>query len=317
MSILLVHTGGTIGMAQTEAGFAPRRGVVEAAVAALQGEGKLPDKIDIEVLEPLIDSANATPEDWNRIARVIHANQHDHDGVVVTHGTDTLAYTSAALCFVLEGLQIPVVLTGAMLPLTVDGNDGVRNLVEAFQLVRTTAPGVWVQFAGKKLHGGRVRKSHSRAFDGFSADPSEIPPLQRAGEPSLHLVGASAAIGIIAMAPGMPASLLQHAAETCDGLVLRCFGSGTAPDTEGLRIALEIAMTRQIPVVGVSQCPEGGMALGTYAAAQILLDHDVVDGRDMTVEAAYAKLAHALAYAADPAGRRRRLEACLCGEFTP
>ncbi|ASP34649.1 asparaginase [Labrenzia sp. VG12] len=316
MRILLVHTGGTIGMAQTGAGFAPRRGVVEDAVVALQAEGKLPEEIALEVLEPLIDSANATPEDWNRIARVIHAHQHAFEGVVVTHGTDTLAYTSAALCFALEGLRIPVVLTGAMLPLTVDGNDGVRNLIEAFQLVQATAAGVWVQFAGKKLHGGRVRKSHSRAFDGFSADPSDIPPLQRAGEPNLHCVG-TPAIGIIAMAPGMPASLLQHAAETCDGLVLRCFGSGTAPDTQGLRVALEIAQSRRIPVVGVSQCPEGGMALGTYAAAQILLDHDVVDGRDMTVEAAYAKLAYTLAFASDPAGRRQRLEACLCGEFTP
>ncbi|WP_422378354.1 asparaginase [Roseibium sp.] len=316
MRILLVHTGGTIGMAQTGAGFAPRRGVVEDAVVALQAEGKLPDEIELEVLEPLIDSANATPEDWNRIARVIHAHQHAFEGVVVTHGTDTLAYTSAALCFALEGLRIPVVLTGAMLPLTVDGNDGVRNIIEAFQLVQATAPGVWVQFAGKKLHGGRVRKSHSRAFDGFSADPSDIAPLQQAGEPSLHCVG-TPAIGIIAMAPGMPASLLQHAAETCDGLVLRCFGSGTAPDTQGLRVALEIAQSRRIPVVGVSQCPEGGMALGTYAAAQILLDHDVVDGRDMTVEAAYAKLAYTLAFASDPAGRRQRLEACLCGEFTP
>lgn len=316
MRILLVHTGGTIGMAQTRAGFAPRRGVVEDAVVALQAEGKLPEEIALEVLEPLIDSANATPEDWNRIARVIHAHQHAFEGVVVTHGTDTLAYTSAALCFALEGLRLPVVLTGAMLPLTVDGNDGVRNLIEAFQLVQAAAPGVWVQFAGKKLHGGRVRKSHSRAFDGFSADPSDIPPLQRAGEPNLHCVG-TPAIGIIAMAPGMPASLLQHAAETCDGLVLRCFGSGTAPDTQGLRVALEIAQSRRIPVVGVSQCPEGGMALGTYAAAQILLDHDVVDGRDMTVEAAYAKLAYTLAFASDPAGRRQRLEACLCGEFTP
>lgn len=316
MSILLVHTGGTIGMAQTETGFAPQRGVVEDTVVALQVERSIPARIDIEVLEPLIDSANATPEDWNRIARVIHAHQHSVQGVVVTHGTDTLAYTSAALCFALEGLRIPVVLTGAMLPLTVAGNDGVRNLVDAFRQVEEAAPGVWVQFAGKKLHGARVRKSHSRAFDGFNADPSVIPPIQVAGDPRLHLVGAPA-IGILAMAPGMPAALLQTASETCDGLVLRCFGSGTAPDTEGLRIALEIAQSRRIPVVGVSQCPEGGMALGTYAAARILLDHDVVDGRDMTVEAAYAKLAHTLAFAAAPADRRQRLEACLCGEFTP
>jgi len=316
MSILLVHAGGTIGMAPTGAGFAPKRGVVEDALLALQGEGRLPAGIDIKVLEPLIDSANATPEDWNRIARVIHAGQSRYSGVVVTHGTDTLAYTAAALCFALEGLRIPVVLTGAMLPLTVEGNDGVRNLIDAFAQVRVTEPGVWVQFAGKKLHGGRVRKSHSRAFDGFNADPSDIPPLQAASEPRLHEVGLPA-IGILAMAPGMPASLLRHAAETCDGLVLRCFGSGTAPDTEGLRTALEIARSRRIPVVGVSQCPEGGIALGTYAAARILLDHDVVDGRDMTVEAAYAKLAHTLALSADPLKRRERLEACLCGEFTP
>ena len=310
MKTLLVHTGGTIGMIATETGFAPAEGVVEDFLAA-----HAPDTVDLCLLSPLIDSANATPADWDRIAKTIADHYAAYDAFLVTHGTDTLAYTAAALCFALEGLDKPVILTGAMLPLSVEGSDGGQNLLDALDATRTAPAGVWVQFAGRLLHGARVRKSHSRAFDAFAANPTGIAPRRAGPVLARHSTGA-AKIAFLSVAPGVPTDLFQHAAETCDGLVLRCYGSGTVPGTPGLATALTTAQRRNIQILAVSQCPEGGMALGTYAAAAILRDHDVIDGRDMTVEAAYAKLSYVLAESPNPATRRALLERAFCGEFT-
>lgn len=313
MAILLIHTGGTIGMIATPEGFAPAPGVIEEFLAVHPGAAA---EVELHAFAPLIDSANAAPADWDRIAREIAANYERFDAFVVTHGTDTLAYTAGALCFAFEGLGKPVIVTGAMLPLTVEDSDGGRNLLDALAEARTAPPGVWVQFAGRLLHGARVRKSHSRAFDAFSADPSEIPPRQPGEIFRRHPV-ATPRVAVLAVAPGMEESLFDHAARVCDGMVLRCYGSGTVPNSDGLRHALAIAQARDIPVIAVSQCPEGGIAFGTYAAGAVLPEKGVIDGRDMTVEAAYAKLVHALSVSADPTARRARLARALCGEFTP
>ncbi|KEO55391.1 asparaginase [Thioclava pacifica] len=313
MAILLIHTGGTIGMIATPEGFAPEPGVIEGF---LDDQAGAAEGVEIRAFTPLIDSANATPADWDRIAREIAADYDAFDGFVVTHGTDTLAYTAGALCFALEGLGKPVIVTGAMLPLTVEGSDGGRNLLDALDAARAAEPGVWVQFAGRRLHGARVRKSHSRAFDAFNADPSEISPRQPGDRLRRHPI-APTRIAVLAVAPGMEESLFEHAAQVCDGLVLRCYGSGTAPNSDGLHNALATAQARDIPVIAVSQCPEGGIAFGTYAAGAVLRDHGVIDGRDMTVEAAFAKLNHALSYSQDRTEQRARLGRALCGELTP
>ncbi|MGR3759220.1 asparaginase [Roseobacteraceae bacterium NS-SX3] len=309
-AILLIHTGGTIDMAETENGFAPAGGVVEKAVR------KHSPAPDVEVIAPLIDSANATPADWNRIAQSIAANHVAYDGFVVTHGTDTMAYTAAALCFALAGLDKPVILTGSMLPLTVAGNDGERNLADALAAAATAPAGVWLQFAGRLLHGARVRKTHSKAFDAFAAEPADMPPRAAAERLELRTY-ARQEISVLAVAPGVSGQVIEHAAACCAGLVLRCYGSGTVPESSSLRRALAAAQARQIPVVAVSQCPEGGMAFGTYAAAAILAEHGVIDGRDMTVEAAYAKLAHALSHGQTPAAVRSIIETPQCGEIRP
>jgi L-asparaginase len=312
MSKLLIHTGGTIGMVQSPKGFEPALGIVETCVQDFVRDGLVTGPVDIKILEPLIDSANASPADWTRIAEIIAENHESYDGFVVTHGTDTLAYTAAALCFALEGLSKPVVVTGAMLPLTVPNSDGVRNLRDALLTVGTAPQGVWVQFAGQRLHGARTRKSHSRDYDAFRAEHTDIAPLQVAEQLTLHAFK-DPKVAVLAIAPGAEMSLFKTAAETCDGLVLRCYGSGTAPNDPALKDALAVARQRGIPVLGVSQCAEGGIAFGTYAAGAVLVDNGVIDGRDMTVEAAYAKLVHALSVGDDPT---ERLSRCLCGEFT-
>jgi L-asparaginase len=315
MSVLLIHTGGTIGMDKTKDGFAPREGVVESAVDDLCRSQKITTPVDIRTLAPLIDSAQARPGDWHRIAQTIFDTYQSFEGFVVTHGTDTLAFTSGALCLALAGLGKPVIVTGSMLPLTVDGNDGSRNLKDALLTAQNAAPGIWVQFAGHRLHGARVRKSHSRAFDAFEADACDDAPLVPAPHLLLNAV-TEHKVGVVSVTPGTCTDLIDYAAEQCDGLVLRCFGSGTAPDSPEMRAALSKAYKRKIPVIAVSQCPEGGMRLGTYAAGKVMRDTGVIDGRDMTVEMSFVKLQYCLSLHANFEDRQRYLSTRLCGEFT-
>ncbi|TNJ45919.1 asparaginase [Phaeobacter sp. B1627] len=315
MTICVIHTGGTIGMVSTDTGFAPKSGVVESELARLRQLGEISGDYRVIVADPLIDSANASPADWNWIITQIIEASEDCEGFVLTHGTDTLAFTAAALTFSLRGLQKPVLLTGAMRPLTENGSDGSRNLSDAFAAVRTAPPGVWVQFAGKRLHGARVRKSHSVAFDAFAASPSDVGPLRKAEHLSGQLYDENACVLIATVAPGMKADLVSLAAERADGIVLRCYGSGTVPERPDLRAALKRARENEIPVLAVSQCAEGGISLGTYSAGALLAEFGVIDGQDMTVEAAYTKLLHTLTVARDLKEQRRLLEQCLCGEW--
>ncbi|MDZ4311927.1 MAG: asparaginase [Cypionkella sp.] len=308
MKSLLIHTGGTIGMVATPTGFAPAEGVIEAALADLGAS-----QVTLLPLLPLIDSAQATPSDWNRIAQAIFDNHNDYNGFIITHGTDTLAFTASALCFALAGLKRPVILTGAMRPLTVENSDGVQNLSDALKAAQTAPPGIWVQFSGQLLHGARVRKAHSSTLDAFTASRSTVPPLQPGKTPTL-IPYTPAEIGILSMAPGQSEAFLSHALTTLDAVVLRVFGAGTIPETPALRAGLLAAQARNTPVIAISQSPKGGIALGTYAAGNLMLQSGVIDGRDMTPEAAYTKLAHVLSLPAEQ--RQAALARTLCGEVS-
>lgn len=307
MTICIIHTGGTIAMQAGADGLAPEQGVLEAGLDALAHAGGAFGPTEVVALDPLIDSANARFADWNRIAQVVMAGQGRYRGFVVTHGTDTLAFTAAALSFCLIGLKAPVVLTGSMLPFGADGSDAPRNLGDALQAAGSAPAGVWVQFAGKLMQGARVRKAHSHSFDAFTAAPAARPAL-RAGAP-MYLAYGAPEIAILTMAPNTSARAIAAALQVCDGAVLRVFGAGTMPNDPNLAAALMAAAARGALMIAVSQSPDGGVALGTYAAGAALLRAGVVDGGQITPEAAYAKLANALAH-----GGRATLTADLCGE---
>jgi L-asparaginase len=312
--ILLLHTGGTIGMVPTARGLKPELGVVEHAVDQLVAERGNDLDIEIVPLEPLIDSANATPADWNRLAAEIVARADSCDAILITHGTDTLAFTSSALTMALEGLDLPVILTGSMIPLGGQDSDGWANLRDALAATQTADPGVWIQFAGKLLRGPRARKIHSSAPDAFSAMLSDRPPRREGGMLTQHRFG-EARIAVVPVAPGCDMRVVGFAMDHSDGVVLRCYGSGTVPDDPLLEQGLVCAAGRGIPVVAVSETLAGGTSLGHYAAGAVLLDHGVIDGRDMTLEAAYAKLSLALATITGRAALATFLETPLCGEF--
>ncbi len=306
MAILLIQTGGTIAMAPGPDGLAPRAGVIEAGLAALGDLGP----IEILRLDPAIDSANATFRDWNRIADAVAKGHDRFDGFVVAHGTDTLAFTAAALTFALAGLRKPVIVTGSMLPFGAAGSDAPRNLGDAIRAAKTAPAGVWVQFAGQLMHGARVRKAHSHALDAFVASPSDAPPLVQADRLTVTEYR-QPEIAILSMAPNQSVRAMVAVLAACDGVVLRVFGAGTLPNDPALMAALKDAGARGVLMIAVSSSPEGGVSFGTYAAGAPLIAAGVVDGGDMTVEAAYAKLAHVLAQ-----GTAARLAQNLCGEWS-
>ncbi len=307
MTILVIHTGGTIAMVAGPAGLMPQEGLLESQVA------QMGHVVEVLTLSPLIDSASASFSDWNRIAAVIEAGHDTYNGFVVTHGTDTLAFTAAALTFALAGLQKPVVLTGAMLPFGAQGTDANRNLADAIQAAQTAPAGVWVQFGGKLMHGAKLRKTNSHDLNAFDSEISAKPPLIAAPQ-LIRTTYHKPDLAILSMAPNQSTKAQTALLAACDGVVLRVFGAGTIPDDPALLRALNAAQDKDVLMIAVSQSPLGGVTLGTYAAGAPLLAAGVVDGGTMTPEAAYAKLAHVLSHDAGFAAQRARLATDLCGE---
>ncbi len=333
--VYVVYAGGTIGMRATEAGYAPVPGYLSAAIAGV------PELVEAEVPElvvnehaPLLDSANARPADWLAIARDIaaRARADEFDGFVVLHGTDTMAYTASALAFLLRGLGRPVVVTGAQIPIGVLRSDGRQNLLTAVLVAaRADVREVCLVFGSRILRGCRAVKESASGFEAFSSP--NLPPLGSAGveialdparlrapEPrGVRLPDAlGAPVRLLRLYPGMPADLLRAAlAPPARGLVLEAYGAGNLPDRDpALLAALAEGAARGVVVVAVSQCLDGRVDLGAYAASAPLVAAGAIGGLDLTTEAAYAKLVVLLSEGHSPSEVRTRMTRDLCGELT-
>lgn len=268
---LLLHTGGTIGMRPGPHGLTPASGVVEAAVGA---------RAQVIAFDPLIDSAEISARHWNRLLDLIEAAAGP---VVITHGTDTMAYTGAALSQALAGWPHPVVLTGSMHPLGTMGGDAEGNLDLA--LGARPGAGVWLAFAGRLLPAAGLVKTESQADDAFRAtpQPAEAGPWRRRRF-------AAARLAVLTVSPGMPAAMLEAALGTLDGAVLRVFGAGTIPSDPELAGVLARAVATGRRLRAVSACENGGLAPGAYAAGAPLWRAGVANGGAETAEAALIRL---------------------------
>ena len=278
MRILLIHTGGTIGMAPGPDGLEPQKGLVEQAVLERLPQGS---SLDSVVFDPLLDSSNVGPQHWNEILRAIHA--HPDSAVIVTHGTDTMAFTGAALSQALAGENRKVVLCGSMLPLG-QGGDAEGNLHLALQTLQQPEQGVQLAFAGKLMPAAGLVKHHSHQMDAFRSQP------QATALPAARREFAPLNLAILTLSPGLPAAAIEAALNTLDGAVLRIFGSGTAPDDAELIRVLERAVTKGKRIRAVSQCEAGGLSPGTYAAGAGLWSTGIQNGGAETPEAALIHL---------------------------
>jgi len=331
--VLLAHTGGTIGMRRGARGYAPSPGHLAETLAAMP-ELADPTMPTVELLEfePLLDSADMVPADWERIARSIAERYPYVDGVVVLHGTDTMAFTASALSFLLEGLAKPVIVTGSQLPLTEVRSDGRENLFASLQLAaRHDLHEVCVYFNGRLLRGNRSTKVSASGFDAFDS-PNEA-PLGSVGVDIVLRPGAArppqpgplrvhalkdVTVAALRLFPGIRPELLRNVLQPpVQGVVLETYGAGNAPTRDpALLEAVRLATARGVVVVNCTQCLQGRVDMREYATGAALLDAGVVSGADMTPEAALSKLIWLLGSGLPASEVAQRMQRDERGELT-
>ena len=323
--VMVLYTGGTIGMQASASGLAPASGFEARMREQLTGQPglKVPNWCFRE-MAPLIDSANMTPEYWLRLrdAVVDAVDVQQCDSVLILHGTDTLAYSAAAMSFQLLGLPAPVVFTGSMLPAGVPDSDAWENVSGALvALGHGLAPRVHLHFHGEMLSPTRCAKIRSFGRHPFAAlnrtggvARVEVLPTQLGYRQARQLT----TVGVLPLVPGIAAAQLDGMIDSgIQALVLECFGSGTGPsDNPAFLASLKRAEKLGIVVVAITQCHEGGVELDVYEAGSRLRGVGVLSGGGMTREAVFGKLHALLGAGLEQAEVRRLVELDLCGELS-
>ena len=324
--ILLLTTGGTIACLPSGDGLAPARSeVMERELNQLR------TYYDITVLDTMcLDSSNMRPEEWQQIATDIFNNRKGYDGVVVSHGTDTMAYTASAVTYMLPNIDVPVVFTGSQLPLADMLSDGPDNLRTAFAMAASGHPGVFLAFDRKVMLGCRAVKVRASGFSAFASinshyaaqvtgngleiDTSVLPKAK--GEPQL-LDWLSQDVFLLKLTPGLkPAIFDMLAAMGYKGIVIEAFGLGGFNVLgKGLR-SIRRAIEDGVSVVVTTQCLFDSADLGVYQVGNQLLDLGVIQARDMTTEAAMTKLMWAVGQKMDQQAIADLFKKNLAGEVT-
>ncbi len=322
--ICIIHTGGTFGMSGHPGPLRPDS-YSHRITDWIPG---LSDIARISLIAPFnIDSSQMEPARWIEIARAIETAYPKQDGFVVIHGTDSMAYTAAALSFMLEGLDKPVILTGSQLPLVELRTDARGNLVNAVILAGMSIPEVGVCFDNKLYRGTRIQKQDIWSYAAFNSP--NLDPLAELGLAVKlfdHVMPAregfrvdtriDPGIMVVRIVPGLdPALLINLLRNGIRGLVLEAFGAGNLPVSHpGFLEMLREATRRSIPVLIVSQSPRGAVDLKLYEAGQAATTAGVIPGGDMTVECAAVKLMIALGRYGDLQDIRSFLMAPVVGE---
>lgn len=324
--ILLLHTGGTLGMAGGRPEALRPASFFKVLRARVPELFELAD-IELELISNL-DSCEMQPELWSRMASHLHRRAPQVDGVVITHGTDTLAYTASALSFMLQGLNRAVVLTGSQRPLGEIRTDARLNLIDAVISALRGPREVSICFDSRLYRGNRTRKMKVAEYDAFESP--NFPVLGVLGVDATFEKGLAPKgpyrlrekldprVFLLKVFPGLdpqlPMSLLPHVR----GLVLEAYGAGTFPIDRALGRSLQPlfieARKRRVPVVVVSQAPRNGVDLSLYESGAAALAEGAISGGDMTPSAALVKLMHALAYHREPAQIARYIQRSIAGE---
>ena len=324
--ILLLTTGGTIASVPGGEGLEPHRsGVMERELEQLR------TYYDITVQDVMcLDSSNITPEEWQLIARHIFENRAGYDGIVVSHGTDTMAYSASAATFMLPDIDLPVVFTGSQLPLADMLSDGPDNLRTAFAMAASGHSGVFLAFDRKVMLGCRAVKVRASGFSAFESvnaryaaqvsnrglvvDPEILP--KRQGEAKL-CSEISRNVFLLKLTPGLnPAVFDMLAAMGYKGIVIEAFGLGGINVLQkGLR-GIRRAVEDGISVVVTTQCLYDSSDLRVYQVGNKLLELGVIQGRDMTSEAAMTKLMWTIGQGMDQTQIAQLFEKNIAGEVT-
>ncbi len=336
-SVLIIYTGGTLGMIHDKDGtlqpfdFAS---ILDHVPSLRQLELNL---TVIAFTRP-VDSTNITPTEWQEIGSLIYEAYNDFDGFVVLHGTDTMAYSASALSFMIENLSKPIIFTGAQLPISSLRSDARENLVTALEIAaakrngKALVPEVCIYFDYKLFRGNRSKKVESLYFDAFESE--NYPALAEsgviinythpailkseiAGDVLLHRE-LDENVAILKLYPGMTKAYAASVIHTpgLKGLVVETFGAGNAPTADWFTTLLASAIKKGVIVVNVSQCPGGRVMQGRYKTSKQLKEIGVVSGMDLTLEAAITKLMILLGEEGDQQKIGTLMQTPKCGELS-
>jgi L-asparaginase len=338
-SVLLIYTGGTIGMIEN-----PETGALETFnFDHLQNHVPELKRFNYHIssyqFNPPIDSSDMDPSLWVKIVKIIQYNYDRYDGFVVLHGTDTMAYTASALSFMLGNLTKPVILTGSQLPIGMLRTDGKENLITAIEIAAARhadgtpmVPEVCIFFDNQLLRGNRTTKISVENFDAFKS--YNYPVLAKAGihiqyfEDVIHKPDFSKPLEphslydtnviVLTLFPGIQEKLVERVLSVpgLRAVVLKTFGSGNAPQKEWLVRLLKEATRKGLVIVNISQCLAGGVEMERYETGIHLLEAGVVSGHDSTVESAITKLMFLLGHGLSPKEIRYHMNNSVCGEIT-
>ena len=335
-SILIIYTGGTIGMRRNENGT-----LVPFDFNTIEQEIPAVRNLNVEIAVckmEAIDSSNVTPERWCELAHIIADNYDNHNGFVVLHGTDTMSYTASALSFMLENLAKPVIFTGSQIPMGILRTDGRENLITAIEIAAATnsagepiVPEVALYFQNRLFRANRTSKHSAEALSAFES--RNLAPLAEVGvnivynhsvinkphgnEPLRVCDKLNDKVVIIKLFPGLSKESFKAmlSIEGIKGIVLETYGTGNAPTAEWFIDTLHDAISRDIAVVNITQCQGGAVAMHLYETGRRLQDLGVICGYDMTTEAAVTKLMWLLGSGLNGAELAKSMATSLRGEL--
>lgn len=301
--ILLIATGGTIASVNTPDGMKP---ALDGA-QLIRYVPELQTMCQIDILQLMqLDSTNVQPEHWVKMAHTVAENYDKYEGFVITHGTDTMAYSGAALYYMLENLQKPVILTGSQLSLAEDGSDAPANLIAAFQAATADLPGVYVAFYGRIMQGNSVKKLYTEQFDAFHS--INVPDVARLEKGTLkfneeykqeNITKEKQPLQVrdkicqqavmLEVVPGLSGDVIKTLADSgCKGIILKAYGAGGIPEV--LLPALQYAREKGVKLIGATQSIYDGVHMDRYEVGISALKCGVEPGGDLTTEALLVKL---------------------------
>lgn len=311
-SILIVHTGGTIGMVKDQKTNALAPIHFDNLFDTVPTLKMFEYKLDIFAFKKLIDSSNVDTNFWKELANVIEVNYNNYDGFVILHGTDTMSYSASMLSFMLENNSKPIIFTGSQLPLGIIRSDGRENFVNAIELAaarhsngEAIVPEVALLFENKLFRGNRTYKFSAENFNAFFS--GNYPPLANVGvnikynnehisqwnKQTLKVhKNLCTDVAVLKIFPGITKNTVDSVINTPNlkGLVIETYGSGNAPTHDWFISSLERAINKGVIVLNVTQCHVGAVVMGKYETSVQLSDIGVVGGYDITLESAVTKL---------------------------